>query len=114
MAIVRINEARRRFRQTARTGSGRVTRKMRSLVTDLQRDILNSKKSVTEILRTAKLISAKLGLNDISGLIESELSGYSDLRKVPGYREMVGGNLYYFNPARGWCFAGNISPQEYR
>jgi len=41
----------------------------------LQRDILNSKKTVTEILRTAKLISAKLGLTDISDLIESELGG---------------------------------------
>ena len=66
------------------------------------------------ILRTAKLISAKLGLNDISDLIESELSGYIDIAKVPSYREMAGGNLYYFNPARGWCFAGDISPREYR
>jgi hypothetical protein len=30
-------------------------RRMPSLVTDLQKNILNSKKSVTEILRTAKL-----------------------------------------------------------
>jgi AbiTii-like protein len=87
---------------------------MRSLVTDLQRDILNSKKSVTEILRTTKLISAKLGLSDISQLIESELSGYTDLAKVPAYREISGGNLYYFNPVRGWCFAGPVPSNEYR
>jgi hypothetical protein len=51
---------------------------MSSLVIDLQKDILNSKKGVTEILRTAKLISAKLGLTDISELIDSELGGYTD------------------------------------
>src|SRR5437588_640962 len=87
---------------------------MPSLVTQLQKDILDSKKSVTEILRTAKVISAKLGLNDISELIEFELNGYNDIAKIPAYREMVGGRLFYFNPLRGWCFAGDISSNEYR
>ncbi len=87
---------------------------MASLVTELQRDILNSKKSVTEILRSAKLISAKLGLKDISELIESELTGYNDTAKIPQYREISGGTLYYFNPVRGWMFAGNLSAHEYR
>src|SRR5438477_275573 len=86
---------------------------MPSLVTGLQKDILNSKKSVTEILRTAKLISSKLGLTDISELIECELNGYKDMTKIPSYRQMEGGNLYYFNPVRGWAFAGNLSPDEY-
>jgi hypothetical protein len=87
---------------------------MSSLVIDLQKDILNSKKSVTEILRTAKLISAKLGLTDISELIDSELGGYTDGSKVPRYREITGGALYIFNPVRGWCFAGNLSEHDLR
>src|SRR5439155_3697083 len=33
---------------------------------------------------------------------------------IPAYREMAGGKLYYFNPVRGWVFAGDISPHEYR
>jgi hypothetical protein len=87
---------------------------MSSLVTDLQKDILSSKKSVTEILRTAKLISAKLGLADITGLVDSELGGYKDANKVPVYREMTGGTLYVYNPVRGWTFAGNLSERDLR
>jgi hypothetical protein len=86
---------------------------MASLVTDLQRDILNSKKSVTEILRTAKLISAKLGLTDISALIDAELNGYNDIKAIPAYREIRGGNLQVFNPVRGWVFAGDVPDHEF-
>jgi hypothetical protein len=85
---------------------------MASLVTDLQKDILNSKKSVTEILRTAKLISAKLGLTDISELINSELGGYGEGKEPPAYREMTGGSLWIFNPVRGWTFAGDLSRRD--
>jgi hypothetical protein len=48
---------------------------MSSLVKDFQRDIVQSSKSTTELLRTAKLISAKLGLNDITEWVNSELNG---------------------------------------
>lgn len=85
---------------------------MSSLVIDLQKDIINSKKTVTEVLRTAKLISAKLGLNDISQLIDSELGGYSDQASIPKYREIAGGDLYVFNPVRGWVFAGHLSKND--
>lgn len=81
---------------------------MASLVTTLQRDILNSKKSVTEILRTAKLISAKLGLTDISQLIDSELNGYKPGSAAPSYRIIRGGTLQLFNPYRGWLPAGDV------
>jgi AbiTii len=85
---------------------------MSSLVIELQKDIISSKKTVTEILRTAKLISAKLGLTDISQLIDSELGGYHDQAAAPKYREVTGGTLYVFNPVRGWVFAGNLSENE--
>src|SRR5437764_9542184 len=83
---------------------------MPSLVTDLQRDILNSKKSVTEILRTAKLISGKLGLNDISNWLGHELNGYPKDQEIPEYRQIKGGHLEIFNPYQGgWIFAGAVS-----
>jgi hypothetical protein len=85
---------------------------MASLVTNLQRDILNSKKSVTEILRTAKLISAKLGLTDISEWINAELTGYSEPSTVPAYREITGGTLQVHNPYRGWELAGQLGPND--
>ncbi len=81
---------------------------MASLVTSLQHDIVNSKKSVTEILRTAKLISAKLGLADISQLIESELNGYKPGTPAPPYRIIRGGTLQLYNPYRGWLPAGDV------
>src|SRR6266403_2750651 len=87
---------------------------MASLVTNLQSDILNSKKSVTEILRTAKLISAKLGLNDITELIDSELGGYTDFEKVPSYREIKGGTLQVFNPVHGWMLAGELGEHDFK
>jgi hypothetical protein len=82
---------------------------MPSLVRDLQYAVSRSNKSVTEILRTAKLISAKLGLNDITGWIESELNGYKKGEAVPEYRQIKGGHLEIFNPYQGgWIFAGNV------
>jgi hypothetical protein len=81
---------------------------MASLVTGLQKDILNSKKSVTEILRTAKLISAKLGLKDVSALIEAELDGYGHGKSVPPYRVLRGGTLQFYNPYHGWLPAGDV------
>src|SRR5437764_17490 len=82
---------------------------MASLVTDLQRDILNSKKPVTEILRSAKLISAKLSLNDITAWIGFELNGYPQGTDVPDYRLIKGGHLEVFNPYQGgWGFAGAV------
>lgn len=82
---------------------------MSSLVRDLQRDILNSSKSTTEILRTAKLISAKLNLTDISEFIDAELNGYTGSKTpVPKYRYTAGGTLHVHNPVRGWQLAGNV------
>jgi hypothetical protein len=89
---------------------------MASVVANLQRDILDSKKSVTEILRTAKVISAKLGLSDITTWIESELTGYNIAagQNVPSYRQIKGGHLEVFNPYRGWEFAGAIDEWKSR
>src|SRR5579863_3557731 len=81
---------------------------MASIVLELRTDILRSKKSVVEILRTAKVISAELELNDISVWIEHELSGYGR-SQVPEYRVAKGGRLEVYNPIHGWLFAGNIN-----
>ena len=83
---------------------------MGSIVLELQQDILGSKKSVTEILRTAKVISTELELMDISAWIELELVGYNNTQ-VPKYRTIEGGDLQYFNPYSGWHFAGHINRQ---
>lgn len=74
---------------------------MASLVAKFQKDVLDSTKSVTDVLRTAKVISAKLGLNDIEEWIAAELNGYADLESTPSYRR-AGGILQVQNPYRGW------------
>jgi hypothetical protein len=74
---------------------------MPSLVSSFQQDIVQASKSVTESLRAAKLISAKLGLPDIEAWIGHELNGYPDNEQVPSYRT-GGGILQAFNPYQGW------------
>src|SRR5213080_4313613 len=74
---------------------------MSSLVADFQKGILNPKDNVTHILRVAKLISAKLALNDIETWIGYELSGYEDTKSLPPYRQGYG-SLQVRNPYHGW------------
>lgn len=74
---------------------------MSSLVSDFQQITLQPDKSVTQSLGMAKMISAKLGLEDIEAWIEHELSGYPDAADVPAYRS-GGGILQVLNPLRGW------------
>ena len=74
---------------------------MASLVAKFQKDVLDSTKSVTDILRTAKVISAKLGLNDIEEWIGAELNAYPSGESVPDYRHAVG-TLEARNPYHGW------------
>lgn len=54
-----------------------------------------------DVLLKAKVISVKLGLDDISQWLEREISGYATMASVPDYR--VGhGLVKAFNPYRGW------------
>jgi AbiTii-like protein len=59
------------------------------------------KKTFLIRLRTAKVISAKLGLSDIEEWIAAELSGYPNGKPVPDYRHAVG-TLQAYNPYHGW------------
>ena len=81
---------------------------MASLVKQLQKDILDSSKGTTQLLRTAKLISAKLTLDDITTWINSELTGYKRGDTIPEYRYLKGGTLQLFNPYHGWLRAGDM------
>src|SRR4051794_27962145 len=72
-----------------------------SLIHSFQQDIIQPKKTTTELLRTAKLIAAKLNLPDIVGWLNAELSGYGNLQP-PVYRQIHGGDLQVLNPVLGW------------
>lgn len=74
---------------------------MASLIAEFQRDIVSGVTGVTDLLRKAKLIAAKLNLPVMEEWVEHELDGYPEEMAVPKYRYMTG-VLKVLNPHRGW------------
>jgi len=81
---------------------------MSSAVHNLQKAILSGKQSLTQLLRQAKLIAAKLNLEDLEKWVDLELNGYSDNTEPPPYREFATQAIEIRNPIRGWEFAGHF------
>jgi len=79
------------------------------MVTQIQKDILSGQKSVTDLLRVAKLISVKLGLPSVEEWIDKELKGYTEKDRVPEYRRVSPGVFKSFNPYHGWITVGGDS-----
>ncbi len=57
--------------------------------------------STTELLRKAKVISVKLGLDEFSKWVDKELNGYGEDDSIPAYRTITG-EPKAFNPFHGW------------
>jgi len=73
-----------------------------SSVIQLQQMLLDSRCSVTEILRLAKIIASELEIEEFEKWISCELNGYfSDDIPIPQYRT-ISTFLMYFNPFNGW------------
>lgn len=73
---------------------------MPSLVEELQRDALNPKARVSDLLRKAKTIAVKLDLPELEKWVENELHGYPS-GDLPSYRVVVG-QVKGLNPFHGW------------
>ena len=71
---------------------------MSSLVQELEHDAYDQKASLSNMLRKAKAIAAKLRLDQPVAWVASELNGYED--EVPAYRT-IRGRLKAQNPYRG-------------
>jgi hypothetical protein len=73
------------------------------LILQIQAAALDSKASVTDALRKAKLACVKLELKEFEEWIELELSGYIDKKvsEMPQYR-MIRGVPQGWNPFHGW------------
>lgn len=67
--------------------------------------------SIEELLSRAKMISVKLGLQDISDWLEYELNGYPSADILPDYRILKDIPIKAWNPYRGWipCEVGNFA-----
>lgn len=64
-----------------------------SFVVDLQKKAIDTNFDIVELVRTAYLISGKLGLSDFNNWLEKELKGYGASDKLPNYR-ILNGRLY--------------------
>jgi hypothetical protein len=73
---------------------------MPSLVEELQRDALDGRIDVADLLRKAFVVASKLDLGDFKKWCESELKGYTH-GPLPIYR-VLHGTLRAWNPYNGW------------
>lgn len=73
-----------------------------SPILKLQDMASSSSTNIEDLLSKAKMISVKLGLNDISEWIEHELTGYPNEVELPDYRVIKGSKVVGWNPFNGW------------
>src|SRR5277367_2106769 len=81
---------------------------MSSAIHNLQVAIVEGKQSLTQLLRQAKLISAKLNLGDVGHWVDLELGGYPKDAELPEYRTYMAQSLETRHPMYGWQFAGHL------
>lgn len=75
---------------------------MSSLVLELQRECLDSRTAVADVLRKAIVVARKLGVTELQEWLNKELNGYDDLTDLPSYRRVYG-QLQAWDPYRnGW------------
>lgn len=72
---------------------------MTSLISEIQRDALDSSIPIESLLRQVKLAAAKLQLETLEVWVEQELSGYRG--EIPDYRKAYGQPAAW-NPYNGW------------
>jgi hypothetical protein len=77
------------------------------LIAEIQRDAIDTKASVSSLLRKVKLAASKLKLEDLASWVDFELNGYPT-RDVPEYRKFSGIPRYW-NQYHGWQPLGGDS-----
>ncbi len=78
-----------------------------SLVEQLQADAIQRSVPITDLLRKAKLLAAKLGSSDLANWVEREVVGYEGVPNdgLPAYRQ-IHGTIKWCNPHHGWLSLG--------
>lgn len=74
---------------------------MSSVVIGIQKDVIDSNKSVSDILRQSFILARKLKISDFEHWIHQELNGYSKTENIPEYRH-VQSTIKGWNPYNGW------------
>ena len=76
---------------------------MNSLVLDLQKEIIDAKKPVSQTLQKAYLLARKLKAKELINWIEKELNGsFENAKYIPEYRNNIQGTLEAWNAYHGW------------
>lgn len=57
-----------------------------SLLREIQNDLANPGGDVTSVLRKCKILSARLGSDDLAAWVDLELDGYPEAQPTPEYR----------------------------
>ncbi len=74
---------------------------MSKLVLELQKDAMDSKMPLTDLLRKSFVVAKKLGIEEFQLWIQDELNGYSGEREIPNYRNVFG-DVKAWNPYNGY------------
>ena len=70
-----------------------------SLLDEIRSDLVNESANLANTLRKAKILASSIRLPEFREWVDSELSGYSDMEKVPNYRCLRPNNLgNFFGP----------------
>lgn len=68
-----------------------------SLLDEIRSDLVNESVNISNTLRKAKILASAIGLPEFREWVDCELSGYTDLDKVPSYRRFQPTNLGTFS-----------------
>lgn len=74
---------------------------MASVIVELQKDALDRKVPITDLLRKAFIVARKLKIAEFENWVSNELNGYENSEDIPEYRK-IGGFVKAWNPYRGW------------
>ncbi|WP_186326508.1 hypothetical protein [Paenibacillus sp. Y412MC10] len=74
---------------------------MTSLVVELQRDALDSKVSIADLIKKAYVVARKLNISEFQEWLHNEMHGYTDVDAIPDYRN-IKGQAQFHNPHYGW------------
>lgn len=74
---------------------------MARIVIDLQKEAMDGKTNLQDLLRKALVVARKLKLTDFENWINKEMKGYSVDDEIPQYRVFTG-QVEAWNPFHGW------------
>ena len=70
-----------------------------NLLDEIRSDLTNQSADLSNTLRKAKILASRIGLDEFREWVDSELSGYTDLEKLPSYRRFRPTNIgTFFGP----------------